>query len=213
MCSSAGARRSRSRRCGSPLLPSRRGRRSGSIPTPCLHCRGRSRHRHPVDVVARHEASDHAERRIGGDYPREGPWCLPPPLVASDARPKRAVPDPARAERALRVFHRPAMLDREHVLRTSVLSAAQTAAGSGIAPPWTDFQSVRQWCRAWSCTDQVAIEREAHELGPGPQLELLEDSGAMRLNRAAGQMELGGDLCARVSKRDQTHDLDLARAE
>jgi hypothetical protein len=38
---------------------------------------------------------------------------------------------------------------------------------------------------ARSCTDQVAVQREAHQLGPGLHLKLLEDPGAVSLDRAA----------------------------
>ena len=45
------------------------------------------------------------------------------------------------------------------------------------------------------------------------KLELVKDPGAVRLNRATGEMELGRDLGAGMTERDQADDLDLARAE
>ena len=55
--------------------------------------------------------------------------------------------------------------------------------------------------------EQPLVDRVAHELGPGPEPELLHDVRAVRLRRAHRDVEHLRDLLVRVPERQQAHDL------
>lgn len=61
--------------------------------------------------------------------------------------------------------------------------------------------------------DEPAADRVAGELDPVAKTELLEDVGAVALNRLLADHELLGDLASRIALGDQLHDFELPRRQ
>jgi len=61
--------------------------------------------------------------------------------------------------------------------------------------------------------EQIVVAHVGDEFGSSREPRLLLDVGPMGLDGTNAQSENRGDLAVRVAERDQSEDLDLARAE